>query len=1042
MPLISTGPISGSSDDTVRFSHDVDIVGGNLAVSGSISGSAVDSIFFGSDVQIVGGNLVCSGSITAGTDGFIGTFEGGSVVNSAGADVDFRVLSDDETHMLFLDGGNNRISIGDSVDAPAATLEITNHASAGAFGVPLLQLNSNDTDKIAVDINAANIDAHVIDIVADALTTGATLNIASDSSSTSVRKLVNIVNDNTAAVAAVPLFIQNDAAIPSLDGSGNIGATLVLDVNYQATTTPSAGSIDSPALLIDYDLTGVVAASQYAYPTGMRIDLHHNAPTIHAAGLIASTGIDLNMVGGTSGIQTLSGISIDVTGADNNTGLYIDAPAYDADNKHIILASAADSGDRCVIGVGEAGATTIATIDDDAAAANLTFDIDGKIAFEAFAGDEAVFNDGGLDVNFRVESEDETYMFYVDASLNRISIGDSTNDPEATLEITNHASAGAYGVSLLQLNSNDLDQVALDINAANTTAPVIDITADAVTDSYGIHMTVDGLTTGAGLLIDDDSANTGTRSTVQFYQNNAAAIAATALRVQSDGGVTGMLLDKNFTDVAAATVRGLYLDFDRTVPGSGTATFTDIGIDLDVNAAGLGTTTTTGLDIDVVGATSGVHTAIGLAVDVGSADINYAAVFNGGNSGFGCTDPVSLVEIRGPDGSSGAGSAGVLTLSTAETGVAYADVLGKIQFQAPKDSSGSDAIEVAASIEAVSDAPAGFDGSNNHTIFVWKLGESGAAAEKMKLESNGHLQVGTAGTEGGLEVMNKGVFRRSSGRYYLEEFYAKRPALNATSDAVSTTEAQRAANEHFEITGRTDGSFSLFDSNVYWPSISGSSEAGGLAFATQGETGDQMIIQPHQDIAYTSTNYSFQPDQPMTAWSGISWNTSKSVEWECAITTGDVSTYGFWAGLGQSNPGDATWAYATDAHQAFFFSCADDTFGAITTNANMHFIYSVNGTDYITNLDFAMADNTLYRFRISIDSSRQIKIVIDDQWFGITRTTTGTTPGGVTESSYYTSNAMNADKHLIPYVGIQTLGNTYPYHIVHYQKISRVLGLT
>ena len=38
MPLISTGPISGSSDDTVRFSHDVDIVGGNLAVSGSISG--------------------------------------------------------------------------------------------------------------------------------------------------------------------------------------------------------------------------------------------------------------------------------------------------------------------------------------------------------------------------------------------------------------------------------------------------------------------------------------------------------------------------------------------------------------------------------------------------------------------------------------------------------------------------------------------------------------------------------------------------------------------------------------------------------------------------------------------------------------------------------------------------------------------------------------------------------------------------------------------------------------------------------------------
>ena len=110
MPLYTTGPISGSSTDTVRFSHDVEIVGGNLAVSGSISGSAVDSIFFGSDVQIVGGNLVCSGSIKAGADGFIGNIEGGSVVNEAGADVDFRIESNDEEYMFFLDAGNNRIS--------------------------------------------------------------------------------------------------------------------------------------------------------------------------------------------------------------------------------------------------------------------------------------------------------------------------------------------------------------------------------------------------------------------------------------------------------------------------------------------------------------------------------------------------------------------------------------------------------------------------------------------------------------------------------------------------------------------------------------------------------------------------------------------------------------------------------------------------------------------------------------------------------------------------------------------------------------------
>ena len=61
-------------------------------------------------------------------------------------------------------------------------------------------------------------------------------------------------------------------------------------------------------------------------------------------------------------------------------------------------------------------------------------------------------------------------------------------------------------------------------------------------------------------------------------QDNPAALAATALKIQSDGGITGMQIDKNYTDVSAATVTGLHVDFDRTVPGSGTAAFTDIGI--------------------------------------------------------------------------------------------------------------------------------------------------------------------------------------------------------------------------------------------------------------------------------------------------------------------------------------------------------------------------------------------------------------------------------------------------------------------------------
>ena len=93
--------------------------------------------------------------------------------------MDFRIESNDETHMVFVDAGNNRVSIGDSVDAPAATLEVTNHATPQT-AAPLVQLNNNDVDQIGLDINLANTTAVGIDITADAVTTSQVLNISAD----------------------------------------------------------------------------------------------------------------------------------------------------------------------------------------------------------------------------------------------------------------------------------------------------------------------------------------------------------------------------------------------------------------------------------------------------------------------------------------------------------------------------------------------------------------------------------------------------------------------------------------------------------------------------------------------------------------------------------------------------------------------------------------------------------------------------------------------------------------------------------------------
>ena len=59
-----------------------------------------------------------TGGITTTTSS---SFEGGVVLNDASADVDFRVESNGNASMLFVDGGANRVGIGTS--SPGATLE-------------------------------------------------------------------------------------------------------------------------------------------------------------------------------------------------------------------------------------------------------------------------------------------------------------------------------------------------------------------------------------------------------------------------------------------------------------------------------------------------------------------------------------------------------------------------------------------------------------------------------------------------------------------------------------------------------------------------------------------------------------------------------------------------------------------------------------------------------------------------------------------------------------------------------------------------------
>jgi hypothetical protein len=277
--------------------------------------------------------------------------------------------------------------------------------------------------------------------------------------------------------------------------------------------------------------------------------------------------------------------------------------------------------------------------------ANGTISADGSITLGDTATDNIVLN---ADINSNI----------IPNTNGSFDIGNSTQYwSNGFFESVKLTASASLGMTALEIDANDEDQAAFTIDGEQTTVAVMRIDADA-------------LTTNSAAVFDDNSASTSARDSVQVLQANTAAAAATALYVQSDGGITGMQLDKNFSGVDAATVTGLHVDFDRTVPGSGTSAFTDIGINLDVTTAGLGVTTTTGLDIDVVGATSGTHTAIGLDVTVGSADTNIAARFTGGEVALLTTTKLSFHDVGGGeniaatgDGALGINSGTTLTLT-------------------------------------------------------------------------------------------------------------------------------------------------------------------------------------------------------------------------------------------------------------------------------------------------------------------------------------------------------------------------------------------
>jgi len=290
----------------------------------------------------------------------------------------------------------------DAVDIDGA-VAIDPGASSGVG----LTLTHTDTDAIAYAIAASNQDADVMTITADALTTGDGLNITSNSSNNNSRKLLGITNSHASAGSAILLHLTNAAVA---------GASNVAIIESSAAETGAMLEMKNTNTATDKPITLNFTRDSTTVADDMNL------------GKIAFEGKD--SAGSATDYATIAADATDVTNQDEGGKLTFSVRAG-----------------------GTAGT---------AASTNL-FSIGGEDVANSTQC-EVVVNDAGINCDFRVEGDNVTSLFHIDASADKIGIGNST--PGSTLEVTTTAANSESTRPTIEISSfSDADDASTSAGA-------------------------------------------------------------------------------------------------------------------------------------------------------------------------------------------------------------------------------------------------------------------------------------------------------------------------------------------------------------------------------------------------------------------------------------------------------------------------------------------------------------------------------------------------------------------------------------------------
>ena len=525
------------------------------------------------------------------------------------------------------------------------------------------------------------------------------------------------------------------------------------------------------------------------------VTLYHNNVAKLAT---ASTGVEVSSSGNTQiGITSTSGIGSMEIGSAASNAAFIDLKTPTSDDFDVRLSSlSGGAGGSLTIAGGTfsilGSAEAMATFADDGAVslyhnnvvklatAATGVTMTGEVTATGFTGTLDGILGGGTAAAATTTTLDTS------GAVNLNLTTDSTSSTSGALIID-----GGVGVAKKLFVGTDLDVDGtanldiVDIDGAVNMATTALVTG--VLTTTATQVATGGITSGSNIVSDTDSTDDLGTTGVRWANLFVDAITTTGEITAT--GFTGTLDGILGSGTAAAA----------TTTALASTTITASGIIKTDDATAATSTTDGSLQTD-----GGLSVVLDAVIGDDLFLLSDAPVIH-----FGANSEVTLTHVHNvglelKHTATADDTPIVLTLATGETDMAANGVMGKIQFQAPDEGTGTDAILVAAAIQARSEGD--FSSSVNTTSLDFMTGASETAATRMTITSAGNVAIGEASTTARLDVHKSSVVAAEISNATNGHFFTAQSDDNTDAFEIYQQHGSNTTRNTFVVTDNHTGS--------------------------------------------------------------------------------------------------------------------------------------------------------------------------------------------------------------------------------------------